>query len=105
MKIISILALFFSLVLTACSVVVCPEDGKYYCEELDMTWDFENNYAFYTKDGVDYLLITEVDHDGHTTISRRSDYAVVLEGQFTFEDNVVSIKTDGGTIYTFVFVQ
>ncbi len=100
-----IIVFIFAFVLSSCSYVVCPENGIYYCEALDMTWDFGGDYVTYTRDGVDYLLNAQVDRNGETIIRRYSDSVVVIEGTFAFENNVVTIKANSGTIYNFVLIQ
>ncbi len=92
------------LFMTACGEnFEVPENGEYYCQELDLTLSFPKNEGTYVKDKVDYYVQFAIDDDAVIKIwhyGNKSD--VILSGNYGFKNSVITVSTEDKQIYSFL---
>lgn len=93
---------------TACVAIVrpYPEDGKWYCEELDMVLDFSASVAEVIQDGETVETPFQIDHGSTLFVEDpNAEYGHLLRGSYRLRDDVFTVKTDEGETYTFVRIE
>ena len=95
---------------TACVAIVrpYPEDGKWYCEELDMVLDFSASphMAEVVPDGETVETPFHIDYGGTLFVEDpNAEYGLLLRGSYRLRDDVFTVKTDEGETYTFVRME
>ena len=106
----ALLLLFLALVIesAACVAIVrpYPENGRWYCAELDMILDFSTHKAEAILDGETVETPFRIDYGSTLFVEDpNAEYGHLLRGEYRFRNDAFTVKTDEGETYTFVRME